>query len=79
MRTASNDELEDAKTALVHRHGQAMMRGILHGFAGATPRSAMQNLIELMSVLVARFPSESKAWMMDILYSVSWVAWLGLA
>ena len=47
------------------------MRAVLFGFAGVAPRSAMPNLIELLSTMITRFPAESKLWMTNILFAVS--------
>ncbi|KAI8996297.1 ARM repeat-containing protein [Trametes punicea] len=68
-RTASNDDLAAAKAALAQTHGFQIMRAILFGFAGVAPRSAMPNLIELLSTMITRFPVESKQWMSDILFA----------
>lgn len=69
-RTSTTDELGDAKTMLAQIHGHSMMKALLNGFAGIAPRSATQNLIELLSILVTKFPAESKVWMTEILYAV---------
>ncbi|KAI0076848.1 ARM repeat-containing protein [Panus rudis PR-1116 ss-1] len=68
-RTATNDELSQASTLFVQAHGRAILRAILSGFAGVAPRSAMPNLIELLSAMITRYPAESKAWMAEILYA----------
>ena len=47
------------------------MRAILAGFAGVAPRSATQNLIELLGTLVTKYPGESRIWMSEALFSVS--------
>lgn len=59
---------------LVQVHGRIILRALLSGFAGVAPRSATPNLIELLSIMVTKFPAESKAWMAEILYSVSHLA-----
>ena len=69
-RTATNDDLVDAKTAFIQTHGIPVMRAVLFGFAGVAPRSAMPNLIELLSTMITRFPAESKLWMTNILFAV---------
>ncbi|CDO75722.1 hypothetical protein BN946_scf184493.g20 [Trametes cinnabarina] len=68
-RTATNDDLSAAKTTLGQTHGFQIMRAILFGFAGAAPRSAMPNLIELLSTMITRFPLESKQWATEILFA----------
>lgn len=69
-KTATIDELAEAKNLLIQRHGRSIMRALLSGFAAVAPRSATPNLIELLSTFTTRFPAESKAWMTEILYSV---------
>jgi hypothetical protein len=46
------------------------MRSLLVGFAGASPKSAVPNLVELFSILIAKAPLESKDWIMDVLHGV---------
>lgn len=46
------------------------MRSLLIGFAGVSPKSAVPNLVELFSIIVAKAPLESKDWVLDILYGV---------
>ncbi|KAH7905355.1 armadillo-type protein [Hygrophoropsis aurantiaca] len=71
--TASSDELGDASVALVHVHGRPLMRAILCGFAGVAPRSAAPNLIELLSMVASKYPSETRTWMNDILFADDFV------
>ncbi|TBU41864.1 ARM repeat-containing protein [Dichomitus squalens] len=68
-RTATNDELANAKTTFAEIHGIPIMRAVLFGFAGVAPRSAMPNLIEVLSTLITRYPTESKVWMTNILFA----------
>ncbi|KAI0633121.1 ARM repeat-containing protein [Trametes polyzona] len=68
-RTATNDDLAAAKASLAQTHGFQIMRAILFGFAGVAPRSAMPNLIELLSTMITRYPLESKQWISDILFA----------
>jgi hypothetical protein len=70
-RSSIHEELAPDKTVLIQRHGRSIMRAILCGFAGITPRSATPNLIELLSTLVTRCLEESKVWIADILFAVS--------
>lgn len=51
-------------------HGRPILRAVLTGFAGVAPRSATQNLIELLSMMVSKYPSETREWMNDILFKV---------
>ncbi|KAH9851222.1 ARM repeat-containing protein [Lenzites betulinus] len=68
-RTATNDDLAAAKVTFVQTHGFQILRAILFGFAGIAPRSAMPNLIELLSTMVTRYPLESKQWISEILFA----------
>ena len=63
--TASSGDLGDASTMLIRAHGWPILRAILCGFAGVVPRSAMQNLIELLSTVATKFPMETRTWMND--------------
>ena len=47
------------------------MRSLLIGFAGVSPKSAVPNLVELFSALIAKAPLESKEWILDVLHGVS--------
>ncbi|KAH9966317.1 ARM repeat-containing protein [Lactifluus volemus] len=66
--TQANDDLGDAKKLLLDTHGRAIIRSLLVGFAGVSPKSAVPNLIELFSALVTKVPLESKQWILEILY-----------
>ncbi|KAI0369534.1 ARM repeat-containing protein [Pilatotrama ljubarskyi] len=68
-RTSTDDDLASFKVALAQTHGFLIMRAILFGFAGVAPRSAMPNLIELLSTMITRYPLESKQWMSEILFA----------
>jgi len=51
-------------------HGRPILRAVLSGFAGVAPRSATQNLIELLSTIASKYPSETREWMNEILFAV---------
>lgn len=72
-RTASSDDLGDASTILIQGHGRPILRAVLCGFAGVAPRSATQNLIELLSIVASKFPAETRTWMTDILFADDFV------
>ncbi|KAG1808060.1 armadillo-type protein [Suillus subaureus] len=72
-RTASSDDLGDASLILIQGHGRPILRAILCGFAGVAPRSATQNLIELLSIVASKFPAETRTWMTDILFADDFV------
>jgi hypothetical protein len=46
------------------------MRSLLVGFAGISPKSAVPNLVQLFSALIAKAPLESKEWILDVLHGV---------
>ncbi|TFK48147.1 ARM repeat-containing protein [Heliocybe sulcata] len=68
-RTTRSDDLENGKTLLAQRHGRSIMQGVLLDLAGIAPRSASPNLIDLLSVLLSRYPAESRVWMSEVLFS----------
>ncbi|PPR02897.1 hypothetical protein CVT24_002281, partial [Panaeolus cyanescens] len=83
-RTCVIDELSAQKVMLFNNHGRALMQAILEGFAGVAPRSAVQNLIEILGVLLVRVPpgggvgqgiegirGGAAGWMREILLSES--------
>jgi hypothetical protein len=72
-RTASSDDLGDASPMLIQGHGRPILRAVLCGFAGVAPRSATQNLIELLSIVASKFPAETRTWMTDILFADDFV------
>ena len=59
----------DAK-ATIAQHGFGIMGGVLIGFAGIAPRSAAPNLIDMLSILIMKYPAESKGWMTQVLFAV---------
>ncbi|KZT19856.1 ARM repeat-containing protein [Neolentinus lepideus HHB14362 ss-1] len=73
-RTTRSDDLEDAKSILAQKHGRLIMQALLSGLAGIAPRSASPNLIDLLSMLLSRYPAEGRAWMSDILFSDDFIA-----
>ncbi|KAH0833884.1 armadillo-type protein [Lanmaoa asiatica] len=72
-RTAGSDGLGEAGTVLFQMHGRPILRAVLTGFAGVAPRSATQNLIELLSMIVSKYPSETREWMNEILFTEDFV------
>jgi hypothetical protein len=46
------------------------MRSLLVGFGGVSPKSAVPNLVQLFSALIAKAPLESKEWILDVLHGV---------
>jgi hypothetical protein len=68
--SSSSDQLVEAKATLIQAHGRSILRALLCGFAGVAPRSVVPNLIELLSTLMNRAPTECRAWMMETLFAV---------
>ena len=73
-RAHSSDELGDNRHSIVQRHGPALMRSLLLGFAGSAPKSTVANLGELFNTLITKYPGESRTWMTQVLYGVRHVA-----
>ncbi|VDB95428.1 unnamed protein product [Peniophora sp. CBMAI 1063] len=67
-RAHGNDELGDNRHFIVQRHGPALMRSLLLGFAGSAPKSTVANLGELFNTLITKYPGESRGWIMQVLY-----------
>ncbi|KAG6334626.1 hypothetical protein ID866_4467 [Astraeus odoratus] len=72
-RTTSSDDLGDTSTMLIHQYGQPIVRAVLHGFAGVAPRSTTPNLVELLSIIVSKYPLEARGWMDEILFADDFV------
>ena len=66
----ASEEVGDMTGAFIEAHGRPLMRALLSGFAGTTPRSVAPNLIELLSTLLSRCPANTRSWMSDILFAV---------
>lgn len=60
--------LEAQRTQLISGHGRDIMRAVLFGLAGVSPRSATPNLVEMLSTLLVRCVEESRAWLKEILF-----------
>ncbi|KAI0051285.1 hypothetical protein FA95DRAFT_1676011 [Auriscalpium vulgare] len=72
-RTHASGDLGDAKDVLVQTHGPAIMHAVLAGFAGVAPKSTVLNIVEVFSMLVMKYPAESRVWMSQILYGEEFV------
>ncbi|KAF8124319.1 armadillo-type protein [Boletus edulis] len=72
-RTAGSDDFGKAGTLLFQMHGRPILRAVLTGFAGVAPRSATQNLIELLSTIASKYQSETREWMDEILFTDDFV------
>lgn len=63
--------LTEQADALMKNHGKAIVHALLSDFAAVAPRSALPNLIDLLSMIVLKRTEEARVWMRDILFSVS--------
>ncbi|KAJ6522591.1 hypothetical protein B0H19DRAFT_1277282 [Mycena capillaripes] len=57
----SPEMLQQLQAHMIRKHGCAIMRAVLCGFAGAAPRSVAPNLLELLTVLVSRWDEHAVA------------------
>ncbi|KAJ7056646.1 armadillo-type protein [Mycena amicta] len=55
----SPDLLKQLQAHMIRRHGRSIMRAVLAGFAGAAPRSAVNNLLELLGAIVSRWDDQA--------------------
>ncbi|KAG8848646.1 hypothetical protein FRB96_001053 [Tulasnella sp. 330] len=65
--SASPEHAPQAKEIL-KKHGPAMSRAILAGIAGASPRTTIPNLVDLLAILISKIP-EHRVWMKEVLFS----------
>jgi len=71
--TISSSDLSEQGRIVFVEHGHAIMEALLHAIGGIAPRSTIQNLAELLSLMVSKLPSECKLWMQEILFSPRFV------
>ncbi|KAG8982393.1 hypothetical protein FRB93_008149 [Tulasnella sp. JGI-2019a] len=64
---ASPDHAPQSKEIL-KRHGPTMTQAILVGIAGASPRTTIPNLVDLLAILISKIP-EHRVWMKEVLFS----------
>ncbi|KAF7312093.1 hypothetical protein MIND_00221600 [Mycena indigotica] len=57
----SPDLLKQLQAHIIRVHGRLIMRAVLSGFAGAAPRSAVNNMLELLSAIVTRWDEQAVA------------------
>ncbi|KAG8960035.1 hypothetical protein FRC05_007133 [Tulasnella sp. 425] len=67
-RAIANPDYVDGAKVLLKQHGPAMSQALLSGIGGASPRSTIPNLVELLAILLAKIP-EHRTWMKETLYS----------
>lgn len=56
--------------ALMNIHGRPIFIALLAGLASVTPRSALPNLIDLISLLALKRSDQIREWTKEILFSV---------
>jgi len=67
-RTLSNPDYATPAKDILKQHGPAMSLAILRGIAGASPRTTIPNLVELLTLLISKIP-EHRVWMQENLFS----------
>ncbi|KIY73852.1 ARM repeat-containing protein [Cylindrobasidium torrendii FP15055 ss-10] len=65
--SAARDSLEQQRQQFNARYGKAIMRTVLVGLAGVSPRSATPNLVDLLSALLVRCVSEAPRWLKELM------------
>lgn len=68
--TVKNSSLVSQKDTLAQNYGKVIVRGALTALAGSAPRSATQNIVDLLSALSMRFPAETRSWVSEVLFDV---------
>jgi hypothetical protein len=68
--TAKNGALAEQKETLARAYGWLVVNGLLAALAGSAPRSATQNLVELLSAFSLRYPAETRVWVSEVLFAV---------
>ncbi|TFK73053.1 ARM repeat-containing protein [Pluteus cervinus] len=73
-RSTVHSELIPARDQVMNDHGQAIVKAILWGFAGVAPRSAVNNLVDLLGAIVVRCePRLVSSWINNVLLSPDFV------
>jgi Importin 13 repeat len=62
--------MEPQALALTDAYGYKILRAVILGIAGISPRSVMPNLTELLTNIVSKKREQSKSWLYDILFEV---------
>ncbi|THV01907.1 ARM repeat-containing protein [Dendrothele bispora CBS 962.96] len=70
-RSYVHSSLETYRLQMLAVHGRTITYGVLSGLAGQAPRSAMPNLIEVLSTLLTRCVEESRKWIKEVLFDAS--------
>ena len=65
-----NEDTSPSARALLQQHGQPILNAIVIGITGVSPRSAIVNLAEVLSIFVSKLNEESKVWLRNAVYSV---------
>jgi hypothetical protein len=58
---------------LIQAHGREILRAVLAGLSGVSPRSSTQNLMELLSVMMSRCGDQCRVWIREILFAPDFV------
>jgi len=68
--TFSNADLALEADALLKLHGKEIATALIYGVANVAPRSTIQNLSEVLHCMASRRPTEMRAYLNEILFSV---------
>ena len=69
--TFSHGDLTREADALMELHGKQIAIALIYGVANVAPRSTIQNLSEVLHCMASRRPAQTRAYLTDILFSVS--------
>ncbi|KAF9037788.1 ARM repeat-containing protein, partial [Hymenopellis radicata] len=73
QRSFISEKLEDPRRRFVNMYGRDIMRAVLSGLAGVSPRSTTPNLVDLLSTLLSRCVSEAQGWLKEAVVDVDFI------
>lgn len=65
-----NPDLEAEAEVLMEGYGKGIMRAVIYDIAGVAPRSALQNVVEVLTNVMSKRRERGRVWMQEILFSV---------
>ncbi|KZT39584.1 hypothetical protein SISSUDRAFT_1061061 [Sistotremastrum suecicum HHB10207 ss-3] len=63
-----NSDLEAEAEILTEGYGKSNMRAVIYDIAGVAPRSALQNVVEVLTNLMSKRRERGRVWMQEILF-----------
>ncbi|KZS87157.1 ARM repeat-containing protein [Sistotremastrum niveocremeum HHB9708] len=63
-----NSDLEAEAEILTEGYGKSIMRAVIYDIAGVAPRSALQNVVEVLTNLMSKRRERGRVWMQEILF-----------